>query len=174
SSSTVSSMELDDACYVCLLGAIQALCDEVERARVLERPAEPPMCVPQLQLLAHFADHHPELFQKKLHVHLFIFDDILDQISDHPIFQNHSNNKQLLIAIQLGSFLNHIGHYGNACSPEDIVQWADVSVGIVINCTHHVMAAILNQHDQYMYTVSQNRNAQCTLLSNYSSFDCNN
>ncbi|KIK99274.1 hypothetical protein PAXRUDRAFT_132433, partial [Paxillus rubicundulus Ve08.2h10] len=74
--------------------------------------------------------------------------------SDHLIFQNHSNNKQLLIAIQLSIFLNHIGHYGNTCSPEDIAQWAGVNVGMVINCMHCVMAAILNQHDQYIYISS--------------------
>ncbi|KIK97740.1 hypothetical protein PAXRUDRAFT_135671, partial [Paxillus rubicundulus Ve08.2h10] len=54
---------------------------------VLERPAEPPMHAPQLQLLAHFGDHCLELFQKKLRIHPLIFDDILDQISDHLIFQ---------------------------------------------------------------------------------------
>ncbi|KIK79096.1 hypothetical protein PAXRUDRAFT_103824, partial [Paxillus rubicundulus Ve08.2h10] len=74
--------------------------------------------------------------------------------SDHPIFQNHSNNKQLPIAIQFSIFLSHVGHYGNTCSPEDISQWAGVSVGMVINCTHHVMVAILNQHDQYIYMPS--------------------
>ncbi|KIK83840.1 hypothetical protein PAXRUDRAFT_153002 [Paxillus rubicundulus Ve08.2h10] len=147
-------MELDDACYVCLLGAIQALCDEVERAQVLERPAELPICAPQLQLLAHFSDHCPELFQKKLCIHLLIFNDILDQISDHPIFQNYSNNNKLLIAIQLGIFLNCAGHYGNASSPEDIAQWAGVSVGMVINCIHCVMVAILDQHNQYIYMPS--------------------
>ncbi|KAF8834361.1 hypothetical protein BDN67DRAFT_985375 [Paxillus ammoniavirescens] len=150
-------MELDDARYVCLLGVIQALHDKVERARVLERLAESPMCTPKLQLLAHFADHCLELFQKKLRVHPLIFNDILDQISDHPIFQNHSNNKQLLIAIQLGIFLNRLGHYRNTCFPEDIAQWAGVSVGTVINCTHHVTAAILDQHDQYIYMPSSHQ-----------------
>ncbi|KAF8836125.1 hypothetical protein BDN67DRAFT_911760 [Paxillus ammoniavirescens] len=112
------------------------------------------MYAPQLQLLTHFTDHHPELFQKKLCIHPLIFNNILDQISDHLIFQNDSNNKQLLIAIQLSIFLNCIGHYGNTCSPEDIAQWAGVSVGTVINCTHHVMAAILDQHNQYIHMPS--------------------
>ncbi|KIJ64804.1 hypothetical protein HYDPIDRAFT_55386, partial [Hydnomerulius pinastri MD-312] len=125
--------------------------DEVERARVLERPAEPPMRAPQLHLLEHWAEHRPELFRKKLRVHPLIFDDILDQISDHPIFQNQSNNKQLPISIQLAIFLNRAGHYGNANSPEDIAQWAGVSVGTVINCTNRVMAAILDQHDKFIY-----------------------
>ncbi|KAF9220564.1 hypothetical protein BS17DRAFT_681967, partial [Gyrodon lividus] len=79
-----------------------------------------------------------------------IFDDILDQISDHPIFSNQSHNHQLPIAIQLAIFLNHAGHYGNAISPEYVAQWAGVSVGSVINCTNHVMVAILDQHDTFM------------------------
>ncbi|KIJ67141.1 hypothetical protein HYDPIDRAFT_76507, partial [Hydnomerulius pinastri MD-312] len=103
-----------------------------------------------IQLLAHFADHREGLFRKKLHVDPIIFDDILDQISDHPIFQNKSNNRQLPVAIQLAIFLNRVGHYGNACSPEDIAQWARVSVGSVINCTNRVMAAILDQHDDFI------------------------
>ncbi|KIK78627.1 hypothetical protein PAXRUDRAFT_50374, partial [Paxillus rubicundulus Ve08.2h10] len=96
------------------------------------------------------ADHCLGLFQKKLCIHLLIFNDILDQISDQLIFQNHSNNKKLPIAIQLGIFFNCAGHYINACSPEDIAQWAGVSVGTVINCMHCVMVAILDQHDQYI------------------------
>ncbi|KIJ13565.1 hypothetical protein PAXINDRAFT_80709 [Paxillus involutus ATCC 200175] len=102
----------------------------------------------QLHLLSHFADHRPHLFRKKLHVDPLIFDDILDQISGHLIFQNQSNNKQLPIAIQLAIFLNRAEHYGNACCPED---WAGVSVGTVINCTHRVMAAILEQHNKFIY-----------------------
>ncbi|KAF9223943.1 hypothetical protein BS17DRAFT_678473, partial [Gyrodon lividus] len=53
-------------------------------------------------------------------------------------------------AIQLAIFLNHAGHYGNAISPKDVAQWAGVSVGFVINCTNHVMVAILDQHDDFM------------------------
>ncbi|KIK79238.1 hypothetical protein PAXRUDRAFT_161816, partial [Paxillus rubicundulus Ve08.2h10] len=67
------------------------------------------------------------------------------------IFQNQSDNKQLPIAIQLTIFLNNAGHYGNACSPEDVSQWAGASIGTVINCMHHVMAAILEQHDKFIY-----------------------
>ncbi|KIK93879.1 hypothetical protein PAXRUDRAFT_144044, partial [Paxillus rubicundulus Ve08.2h10] len=79
-----------------------------------------------------------------------IFDDILDQISDHPIFFNQSHNCQLLIAIQLAIFLNHAGHYGNEISPEYVAQWAGVSVGSVINCTNCVIVAILDQHDTFV------------------------
>ncbi|KIJ61940.1 hypothetical protein HYDPIDRAFT_72537, partial [Hydnomerulius pinastri MD-312] len=95
-------------------------------------------------------DHRPHLFRKKLRVNPEIFDLILDQISDHPIFQTQSNNPQLPVAIQLAIFLNRAGHYGNAITPEDICQWAGVSVGSVINCTNRVMVALLDQHDDFI------------------------
>ncbi|KIM55293.1 hypothetical protein SCLCIDRAFT_81192, partial [Scleroderma citrinum Foug A] len=102
-----------------------------------------------LHLLEHAAEHHPAQFHQKLHINPLIFDNILDQISNHTIFQNQSNNKQLPIIIQLAIFLFHVGHYGNACMPEDIMQWAGLSVGMVMNCTHHVMAMILDQHNEF-------------------------
>ncbi|KAF9222989.1 hypothetical protein BS17DRAFT_836590 [Gyrodon lividus] len=107
-----------------MLGGISALADEVIRARVLHHPAEPMMKASQLHLLEHFADHRPHLFRQRVRVNPDIFDDILDQISDHPIFFNQSHNRQLPIAIQLTIFLNHAGHYGNAISPEYVAQWA--------------------------------------------------
>ncbi|KIK96931.1 hypothetical protein PAXRUDRAFT_137345, partial [Paxillus rubicundulus Ve08.2h10] len=41
-----------------------------------------------LILLDHFADHSPGLFQKRLRVDPNIFDGILDQINEHPIFSS--------------------------------------------------------------------------------------
>ncbi|KAF9226101.1 hypothetical protein BS17DRAFT_698676, partial [Gyrodon lividus] len=80
-----------------------------------------------------------------LRVNPKICDDILDQISDHPTFSSgESQNFQLPIAIQLAIFLNCTGHDGNAISPKHVSQWAGVSVGSVINCTNHVMVAILD------------------------------
>ncbi|KIO01706.1 hypothetical protein M404DRAFT_149397 [Pisolithus tinctorius Marx 270] len=105
----------------------------------------------QLHFLHNFVLHHPALFHKKLWVDPPIFDDILDQIINHPIFQNQSNNKQSPISIQLAVFLFHAGHYGNACTPEDVTQWAGVSIRTVVNFTHHVMAALLDQHDKFIF-----------------------
>ncbi|KIJ13924.1 hypothetical protein PAXINDRAFT_80094 [Paxillus involutus ATCC 200175] len=104
----------------------------------------------QLPLLEHFADFRPHLFHKKLHVDPQVFDCILGQISNHPIFLSHGNRPQLPVAIQLAIFLNRAGHYGNAISPEDVAQWAGVSVGSVINCTHRIMIAVLDQHNQFL------------------------
>ncbi|KIK20635.1 hypothetical protein PISMIDRAFT_105402 [Pisolithus microcarpus 441] len=109
------------------------------------------MHAPQIQLLPEFTDHWLDLFHKKLHVSPDTFDFILDSISGHPIFQNNSPNRQLPVALQLAIFLNCTGHYGNAISPEDVRQWAGVSIGSVINYTHHVMIALLDQHDNFIF-----------------------
>ncbi|KIO04663.1 hypothetical protein M404DRAFT_142786 [Pisolithus tinctorius Marx 270] len=104
----------------------------------------------QLSLLDHFADHRPHLFLRRLRVWPEVFNHILNQISSHPIFHSSSENRQLLVAIQLATFLFCAGHYGNAASPEDVAQWAGVSVGSVINFTNRVMVAILDEHDTFV------------------------
>ena len=151
SSDTISTMEMIAAPYAQMLSVIQALCEDIEVVRVLEHPEEPLLKASQLPLLVHFAEHRPDKFCKKLHIYPVVFNDILQEISDHPIFQNWSNNRQMPISIQLAIFLYHAGHYGNTCSPDNVAQWAGVSVGTVMNCTHHVMASLLDQHDRFIY-----------------------
>ncbi|KIN97520.1 hypothetical protein M404DRAFT_160222 [Pisolithus tinctorius Marx 270] len=104
----------------------------------------------QLSLLDHFADHCPHLFLRCLCVWPENFDCILDQISSHLIFHSSSANHQLLVAIQFATFLFHAGHYGNVALPEDVAQWAGVSVGSVINFTNWVMVTILDEHDTFV------------------------
>lgn len=151
-SGSESSSSDDDmtSYYDHLHNNITTLHDEIDRARIIHQPEAPPLRAPQLVLLADFADSRPHLFRKKLRVNPEIFDDILDQISDHDVFTNQSNNPQLPIAIQLAIFLNRAGHYGNAVSPEDVGQWAGVSVGTVINCSNRIMIALLDQHDTFI------------------------
>jgi hypothetical protein len=146
------SNDSDDiaTCYNRIQHRIAALRDEVARAHVLNKPDEPPPRAPQLHMLIHHEKHRPYLFRQKLRVDPIIFDDILDQISDHQIFFNQSNNPQLPISIQLAIFLNRAGHYGNAISLEDVAQWAGISVGSVVNCTNCVMIALLDQHDNFV------------------------
>ena len=75
---------------------------------------------------------------------------IFDKIHQNVIFHSGSNNSQLPVSIQLAIFLNHAGHYRNVISPEDVAQWAGVSIGSVVNCTHHVMIALLSCHNEYI------------------------
>ena len=151
SDDTISTVELISTPYQRVMRVIERLHEDVEAIQVLDRPGVLVPKFPQLQLLHHFAEHRPAQFRKKLRVDPHIFDDILEEISDHTIFQNRSNNKQLPISIQLAIFLFRAGHYGNACTPDDVAQWAGVSIGTVNNCTHRVMAALLDQHDQFIY-----------------------
>ncbi|KIM57633.1 hypothetical protein SCLCIDRAFT_28722 [Scleroderma citrinum Foug A] len=151
STDTTSTAEAVVAPYTRLLSIIQALHDEVEMTRILEHRQEPMLKISQLPLLQYFAEDCVSLFWKKVRVNPPIFDDILDEISDHAVFQNQSNNKQFPISVQLAIFLNRVGHYGNASSPDDVVQWAGVSVGTVMNCTNRVMAALLARHDAFIY-----------------------
>ena len=105
----------------------------------------------QLHLFEHFAEFRLYLFQKKLHIDPLVFDEILDQISGCPIFHSNSNHPQLPVIVQLMIFLNRVGHYGNTMTPEDMAQWAGVSVRSVINCTNQVMITILDQHNDFIY-----------------------
>jgi len=150
SDSDLSDVDPITTHFLQLQGSIAALQDEVKKAHILHRPDEPPPQAPQLHLLVHFDEHRPHLFRQKLRVSPEIFDDILDLISNHPIFHNQSNNPQLPVAIQLAIFLNRAGHYGNAISLEDVAQWAGISVGSVVNCPNRVMVAVLAQHDHFV------------------------
>src|SRR5882757_7214213 len=59
--------------YDRLQDAIAALRDEVERARILHKPDEPPPRAPQLHMLVHHEEHRPHLFRQKLRVNADIF-----------------------------------------------------------------------------------------------------
>ena len=150
SEDSTSSIDEILAPYARMLNTIQALHDEVEMARVIDRQEGKMPKISQLELLHYFAEDRVSLFRKKVRVDPPIFDDILDQISDHAVFHNQSNNRQLPVSVQLAIFLNCVGHYGNSSSPEDIAQWAGVSVGMVVNCTNCVMASLLAQHDAFI------------------------
>ena len=127
-------------------GKIQALEDEVARARYLQS-REPLPRAPQMQLLNLWAFSSPQRFQKKLRVTPGTFGGLVGFIEKHPIFSNRSNNPQLPPAFQLAIFLNCVGHYGNAATSEDIAEWAGVSVGTVYNCSKRIMIALMQLHD---------------------------
>ena len=40
-------------------------------------------------------------------------------------------------------------------SPEDVTQWAGVSIGSVVNCTNCVMIAVLDEHNQFVRIPSE-------------------
>ena len=111
---------------------------------------QPPLHAPQYHMLTQ-CENHPKIFYKKIQIDPDISDDVLDQIIHHPIFHSHSPvNSQLPMAVQLGIFLNWAGCYENAISISDIALWAGVGESSVVNCTNHVMVALLDHHNTFI------------------------
>lgn len=95
-----------------------------------------------------YRECHPGLFQKKLRVSPTVFDRLKELIQHHDVFHNNSHVPQHPVEIQLAILLVRVGHYGNASSPEDVAQFAGVSVGTVINATYRCLIAFLALHDE--------------------------
>ena len=57
SSASDSTLAVNDQRYAHLFAILEVSIDEIAHAHVLDRPDEPPMRAPQIQLLDHFADH---------------------------------------------------------------------------------------------------------------------
>jgi hypothetical protein len=114
-------------------------------------PAPPIPKSSQLHLLDYWRIHSPERFRHKLRIEPQTFDGLISRIIDHSVFYNNSNNRQLVVHIQLCIFLFRAGHYGNASSPEDTAQWVGISVGGVEKCTDRVVVALLSYHDEAIH-----------------------
>jgi hypothetical protein len=80
-----------------------------------------------------------------------MFNGLVALIIDNTIFSNNFNCPQLPVHIQLAIFLFRAGHYGNAMSPEDVAQWAGISVGGVEKCTDCVIVSLLSLHDEAIH-----------------------
>lgn len=152
--------------YDHFISAIAAFEEDFLWAHMLYRPLVPSMHAPQIHLLMQYEDY-PHAFCKKVWVNHNIFDHILDQIINHPIFHSQSlANPQLPIAVQLAVFLNHTGHYGNAISISDVALWAGVSEGSVVNCTNWAMTALLDQYNEFIKFPDPD-SADCTNANTY-------
>jgi hypothetical protein len=104
-----------------------------------------------LHLLEHWRVTYPDRFCHKLRVKPATFNNLLALIIENSVFLNNSNSPQLPVYLQLSVFLFRAGHYGNAASPEDTVQWAGLSVGGVEKCTDRVVVALLSLHDDAIH-----------------------
>jgi len=85
-----------------------------------------------------------DLFRQDLRVTPDTFDQIVEKISDHPVFFNNSNCPQAPVKDQLAITLFCFGHYGNAASLERVREWAGTSKGLVKLATRRVMTALLS------------------------------
>jgi len=127
---------------------MQVLMTEILTARVLE-VCPPVKKLGQLGLfLTNYRHDHPARFRKKLRISPLVFDRLVGLIENHDVFHNNSQVPQLPVPMQLAILLVRIGHYGNASSPEDVAQWAGVSLGTVINATYRCLVAFLALHDE--------------------------
>jgi hypothetical protein len=63
-----------------------------------------------------FQDH----FESMLRMSPYVYEVLINLISDHAIFQNNSRCKQIPVSIQLAITLYHLGHYGNSASVQDV------------------------------------------------------
>lgn len=145
-----SISDLEKEMYEDFNREITALRHEILTTRVLEPGARVPKSS-QLHLLDDFSENNLRLFRKKLRMDPETFHALVERIVDHPIFYNNSNVTQAPPKVQLAIFLNRVGHYGNAASPEDIAQWAGGSAGWVDKCTNRVMVALLSLHDEAIH-----------------------
>jgi hypothetical protein len=85
-----------------------------------------------------------DLFCQDLRITPDMFDQIVEKISDHPVFFNNSNCPQAPVKDQLAITLFCFGHYSNAASLERVREWAGTSKGLVKLATRQVMTALLS------------------------------
>ncbi|KAF8228637.1 hypothetical protein L208DRAFT_1290441 [Tricholoma matsutake] len=118
--------------------------------------------MPQIQILDNHRIHQPNKFHHLVHINPLTFNSLVVRIEDHPIFYNNSNcpQPQLAPATQLAIFLNCASHYGNWAGPDNLADWVGKSTGTVKTCTHCVMVAILQLHDEAFGLPTEEDSAQ--------------
>jgi hypothetical protein len=148
--SSPSFSDLEEDAYLDWRRRYTELVHHVLTSRVLFE-APPVVKSPQLHLLEEWRTSSPDRFRRKLRVDPDTFDGLVALIEAHEIFSNNSNCPQLPVPLQLSVFLFRAGHYGNAASPEDVAQWAGISVGGVEKCTDRVIISLLSLHDEAIH-----------------------
>jgi len=96
-------------------------------------------------------------FKVETRVSRHAFNFILNQIKDHPVFQNKDKNHQQQIPIerQLHITLYRFGRYGNGVSKTDLANHFGLGEGTVEKVTRRVITAILSLEGQYVRWYSQ-------------------
>jgi len=94
------------------------------------------------------ADHHR--FINMLRISPHVFDILVELIEGHAVFQNHSNNSQVPVELQLSVFLYRMGRYGNGASIQDVARIAGCSEGSVENFTGRCLTAIESLHHLFV------------------------
>ncbi len=78
----------------------------------------------------------------------FLF--ILNNVQNHPVFQNNSFNKQQPVWVQLLVALERFGFDGNSCSVGQVARSLGIGNGTVVLYTSRVIEAILSIRDKFI------------------------
>ena len=92
----------------------------------------------------------PMRFRQALRVSREGFQDILENIKTHDVFQAKPSAHQLPVEHQLQIALFRLGRFGNGSSVQDIAQIFGVSEGTIVNATRRVIKATLSLEDRYL------------------------
>lgn len=82
-----------------------------------------------------------------LRVSPYVYEVLVDLISDHAIFRNNSSHRQTPVWIQLAITLYRLGHYGNAASINDVAMNFGFSEGAVEKFTQRCFTALESLHN---------------------------
>lgn len=86
-------------------------------------------------------------FESMLRVSPYVYEVLINLISDHPVFQNNSHCQQTPVSTQLAITLYRLGHYGNSASVRDVAQNFGFSEGAIENFTQRCFTALESLHD---------------------------
>lgn len=126
----------------------------VTGARVIN-PGKVAKCSQLYLVLIKFKHNNVKRFRRNLCVSPTTFNVLMSKIEGDPVFANKLHANWTAVEIQLADALYCFGHNGNATSVESIAQWAGLSTGIVIKCTHQVIMAFLGLHDSVIQWPSE-------------------
>lgn len=110
-----------------------------------ERRKIPKTCENLNILLTEYKTQFPDIFRSYLRITPECFDNLLNSIQHHEVFQNNSNNPQMPVERQLAIALFRFGHFGNGASTLKVALWAGVGYGTVRACTNRIMRACCDE-----------------------------
>jgi hypothetical protein len=89
-----------------------------------------------------------------LRVSPYVYEVLINLISDHAVFQNHSHNQQTPVWVQLAITLYCLGHYSNSASIRDVAWNFGFSEGAVEKFTERCFTALESLHDVVVHPLT--------------------
>ena len=101
-----------------------------------------------LHLVHEYAENpsFQDRFESMLRVSPYVYEVLINLLSDHAVFQNRSHNSQAPVWIQLAITLYRLGHYGNSASVRNVARNFGVSEGAVQRFTERCFTALESLH----------------------------